>query len=116
MQENKFYYTGHKYLKSSRSFNKKLKLFTGTQHFSLRLQSAMQLSDCKNLVLGGVREHTNVQESRAKIYISTSQNSENADLLAKIFNDHFEIIILDSAFPSKRPVTSHCKKCISPII
>lgn len=60
----------------------------------------MQLSDCKNLVQGGVREHTNVQESEAQIHSSTSQNIENADLLANCFNDYFEIIILDSAFPS----------------
>lgn len=76
----------------------------------------MQLSERKNLVQGGVREHTNVQEPGAKIYSSTSQNIENADLLANCFNDYFEVITLDSAFPSKRPVTSHCKKCTSAII
>lgn len=67
----------------------------------------MQLPDCKNLVQGGVREHTNVQESGAKISSSTSQNIEKADLLANCFNDYFEIITLDSAFLFKRPVTSH---------
>lgn len=76
----------------------------------------MQLSDCKNLVQGRVREHTDVQESGAKIYSSTFPNIENADLLANCFNDYIEIIILDSAFPSKRPTTSHCKKCTSAII
>lgn len=107
----------HKYLKSSRSANKQLKLFTSTQHFSLRLQSAMQLSNCKNLVQGGsgsTQTCRNLEQRYTAVLLKILKMQ--IYLPTNCFNDYFEIILLESAFPSKSPVTPHCKKCVSAII